>query len=92
MLNYIKEPFMVDKKVDVDFDLPAMEVVEHLCKGCGLCIKHCPQKVIKPSGKFNELGYNYSTYKGLGCSGCGICFYMCPEPGAIKVYKKVKGE
>lgn len=83
---------MLDEIVDVDFQLPSMEVVSHLCKGCGLCIEHCPQNVIEFSDKFNEMGYKYAQYKGLGCTGCGICFYACPEPGAIKVYKKVKGE
>jgi len=83
---------MLDEKVEVDFDVPAMEVVTHLCKGCGLCIKHCPTKAIEFSENFNEMGYKYALYKGSGCTGCGICFYMCPEPGAIRVFKKVKGE
>ena len=83
---------MLDEIVDVDFQLPAIEVVSYLCKGCGLCIEHCPKDVIEFSDKFNEIGYKYAQYKGSGCTGCGICFYACPEPGAIKVYKKVKGE
>ena len=83
---------MLDEIVEVDFNVPAMEVVSHLCKGCGLCIAHCPPVVIEFSKKFNEMGYKYAKYSGAGCTGCGICFYVCPEPGAIKVYKKVKGE
>ena len=83
---------MQDDIMEVDFQLPSMEVVTYLCKGCGLCIEHCPQDVIEFSNNFNELGYKYAKYTGTGCTGCGICFYCCPEPGAIKVYKKVKGE
>ena len=78
--------------VEVDMQLPSMEVVDFLCKGCGLCIEHCPKKVIEFTNKFNQLGYKFAHYKGDGCTGCGICFYVCPEPGAIKVYQKVRGE
>jgi len=71
--------------------LPRLEIVSYLCKGCGLCIAHCPSEVIEFTSSFNELGYRFATYKGEGCTGCGICFYSCPEPGAIRVYKKPKG-
>ena len=83
---------MFNEIVEVDYPLPHMEVVTYLCKGCGLCIEHCPKKVIEFSDKFNEMGYKHAQYKGEGCSGCGVCFYSCPEPGAIVVYKKAKGE
>lgn len=81
---------MPEELVEVDFQLPYMKVVSHLCKGCGLCIEHCPQECIEFTNTFNELGYKYATYKDDGCTGCGICFYCCPEPGAIVVYKKVR--
>ncbi|MBN1154697.1 4Fe-4S dicluster domain-containing protein [candidate division KSB1 bacterium] len=81
---------MPQEIIEVAFELPSMEVVSYLCKGCGLCVTHCPQKCIEFSDQFNELGYKYAQYKGEGCTGCGICFYCCPEPGAIKVYKKVR--
>ncbi|OQX95470.1 hypothetical protein B6I21_05300 [candidate division KSB1 bacterium 4572_119] len=83
---------MSNEIVEVDFQLPAIKVINHLCKGCGLCIEHCPKNCIEFSGKFNQLGYDYAQYNGEGCTGCSICFYACPEPGAIEVYKKVKGE
>jgi NAD-dependent dihydropyrimidine dehydrogenase PreA subunit len=72
-------------------NLPYLEITSDLCKGCGLCIEHCPQKVIAFTSNFNTLGYRYAAYKGEGCTGCGVCFYCCPEPGAITVYKKPKG-
>jgi len=81
---------MAQDIIEVDHQLPYMEVVSHLCKGCGLCVAHCPQSCIEFSDNFNELGYKYAQYKGDGCTGCGICFYSCPEPGAIKVFKKVR--
>ncbi|MDZ7332902.1 MAG: 4Fe-4S dicluster domain-containing protein [candidate division KSB1 bacterium] len=81
---------MVDEIIEVEGAVPRLEVVSHLCKGCGLCIEHCPQHVIQFTDKFNEMGYKYAAYVGEGCTGCGVCFYCCPEPGAIIVYKKVK--
>ena len=58
------------------------------CKACGLCIKHCPKKVLERGKKINVLGYEATVYTGEGCIGCGTCFYICPEPGAITVIKK----
>lgn len=81
---------MFDDTVEVDLPVPYLEVVSSLCKGCGLCIEHCPQNVIEFSDKFNDMGYKYAIYKGDGCTGCGVCFYCCPEPGAIIVYKKAR--
>ncbi len=59
-----------------------------ICKGCGLCIDACPQKVLKFHEKFNTKGYHYAYYVGEGCTGCNVCFYACPEPEAVAVYKK----
>lgn len=62
------------------------------CKGCRLCIEACPKKCIVISESLNEHSYHPAMYVGEGCTGCGICFYACPEPGAIRVYKKVKSK
>ncbi len=63
---------------------------KELCKGCGLCIKFCPKKVLKVGSYINKMGYPATEYVGEGCIGCGTCFYMCPEPGAITVIKNKK--
>ena len=81
---------MAEEMLEVDLDLPRMEVISFLCKGCGLCVANCPRKCIEIGEKFNELGYKHANYKGEGCIGCATCFYCCPEPGAIIVYKKVR--
>jgi NAD-dependent dihydropyrimidine dehydrogenase PreA subunit len=57
------------------------------CKGCGLCVDACIQKVLHLSDELNRFGYHPAVYDGRGCNGCGLCFYACPEPGAITVYK-----
>jgi Pyruvate/2-oxoacid:ferredoxin oxidoreductase delta subunit len=81
---------MSESIIEVDKAVPSMEVISYLCKGCTLCITHCPMKCIALSDKFNKSGYKYASYTGQNCTGCGVCFYCCPEPGAITVYKKVK--
>lgn len=77
-------------------DKPFVVIDPEECKGCGLCIEDCPEKVLKFHEKFNSKGYHYAFYVGEGCTGCGICFYACPEPEAVTVYKKgyelVEGE
>jgi len=67
---------------------PAVRVREEECKGCGLCIDACPEKVLFEQNHLNRMGYHPAGYRGEGCTGCGYCFYQCPEPGAITVYKK----
>ena len=58
------------------------------CKGCGLCVEACAQKVLRLSEGLNRYGYHPAQYVGHGCNGCGLCFYACPEPGGMKVYKR----
>jgi 2-oxoglutarate ferredoxin oxidoreductase subunit delta len=69
-------------------------IEEEECKGCGLCIDACPEKVLVEQKHLNRMGFHPAGYVGAGCTGCGICFYQCPEPGAITVYKKgyISGE
>jgi NAD-dependent dihydropyrimidine dehydrogenase PreA subunit len=67
---------------------PLVEVNEDECKGCGLCIDICPQKVLFEQPHLNRMGYHPSGYTGRDCTGCAHCFYACPEPGAIAVYRK----
>jgi len=55
------------------------------CKGCMLCIKVCPQKAIKASGKVNKKGQQYVFMANPEkCTGCGLCFMMCPD-SAIEI-------
>jgi len=60
---------------------------QQLCKGCGLCIEFCPQKIIKPSDKLNSAGYTPAALvEGGACTGCATCATVCPEV-AIEVYR-----
>ncbi len=59
------------------------------CKGCGICLTFCPQKmIVLLEGEINSLGYApaaFSDEEGK-CKGCKICAEMCPD-GCIEVYK-----
>jgi 2-oxoglutarate ferredoxin oxidoreductase subunit delta len=67
-----------------------IEVDPERCKGCGLCIEACPQKIIQFDDKFNSKGYFPAKLvdpEGK-CLGCGFCYQKCPDV-AITVFKAV---
>jgi len=57
------------------------------CKGCGLCVEACPQKVLGQTKQVNSRGYQYSfiEYPEL-CIGCSNCATVCPDT-CITVYR-----
>lgn len=57
------------------------------CKGCGLCIEACPQKVLGFSTELNTKGYLYSSKVKEDCTGCANCASVCPDV-CITVYRK----
>ncbi|MBQ0008634.1 MAG: 4Fe-4S binding protein [bacterium] len=66
----------------------AVVVDTERCKGCGLCINACPQKVLQLSANVNAKGYNYCemTAEAEKCVGCASCGIVCPD-AVISVYK-----
>lgn len=57
------------------------------CKGCLLCVRACPTKVLGPDSTPNSWGYYpSSTIAPEKCIACGNCFQVCPDV-AITVYK-----
>jgi 2-oxoglutarate ferredoxin oxidoreductase subunit delta len=51
-----------------------------LCKGCYLCVRACPVKVLERDGRPNASGSYPSTPVHLEkCIGCGNCFEVCPD-------------
>ena len=57
------------------------------CKGCGLCVIHCPKKYLEISDEMNQKGYQYvGNTNEEDCLACGLCALMCPD-SVIEVYK-----
>lgn len=77
--------FIAAKGTDVDFGLPAF--IKHplknsltarpvpdmtLCQRCGLCVRHCPPKVMTLSNKRLQIDYHR-------CIRCFCCQELCPH-------------
>ena len=54
---------------------------EVVCKGCGLCARACPKKIIQLSKtKINAKGYHPSVVANPeACIGCASCARTCPD-------------
>ena len=64
----------------------AIEVDSQKCKGCGVCVEHCPTKSIELSKLVNNKGYHYAEMVGDACIGCSNCAIVCPD-SVITVYR-----
>ncbi len=56
-------------------------VREELCKGCELCVRACPKKLLQLApDKLNEKGYHpVMITDEEACVACGACFRTCPD-------------
>ncbi len=65
-----------------------IEVDEHYCKGCELCVSVCPQDVLSMNLEvLTPKGYHPAYLHADGCTGCAICAVVCPD-AAITVYRE----
>jgi 2-oxoglutarate ferredoxin oxidoreductase subunit delta len=62
-------------------DLVRVTINEEVCKGCGLCIRACPKKIIELSKtKINAKGYRPAEVTDMeACIGCTSCARTCPD-------------
>jgi 2-oxoglutarate ferredoxin oxidoreductase subunit delta len=52
------------------------------CKGCGLCVLVCPQRVISLEERvFNAKGFHPARLDEAEreCTGCAVCAVICPD-------------
>ncbi|NLB62282.1 MAG: 4Fe-4S binding protein [Clostridiales bacterium] len=61
---------------------------EELCKGCGLCVRACPKKIMELSKtKLNSKGYHPAEVTDMSkCIACASCARTCPD-SVIEIYK-----
>jgi 2-oxoglutarate ferredoxin oxidoreductase subunit delta len=58
-----------------------------LCKGCYLCVRACPLKVLEQDTKINSQGaYPSFAAHPEKCIACGSCYLVCPDV-CIEVYE-----
>ena len=62
---------------------------EELCKGCGLCVRAYPKKILRISkGKLNSKGYHPAEMMDIdSCIACAACARTCPDV-AIHIEKE----
>jgi len=65
-----------------------VEIDRELCKGCYLCIRACPMKVLEKDPSPNSTGtYPCKPVNGEKCIACGNCFEVCPDV-CIRIYEQ----
>jgi len=52
------------------------------CKGCGFCVRFCPEGALAIGKERNKKGDYLPAIAHERCVACGECARMCPE-GAI---------
>lgn len=58
----------------------SVEIKKDKCKGCSLCVIHCPVHHLTLSKKLNKRGVHYAQENPTHqCIGCGFCYVMCPD-------------
>ncbi|MCL2631785.1 MAG: 4Fe-4S binding protein [Coriobacteriia bacterium] len=61
--------------------MPRIIVDQQFCKGCGLCVDACPDKLMALNLELiSQKGYNpaYCT-DDEACNACLSCAQMCPD-------------
>jgi 2-oxoglutarate ferredoxin oxidoreductase subunit delta len=66
--------------------VPGITIDKNHCKGCELCVRACPQKILSMSTEITVRGYFHARmHDPSRCIGCRICAITCPDV-AIEVH------
>lgn len=58
------------------------------CKGCMLCVKYCPKKILLATNMVNQDGYKVvACIDEDACIGCLSCANMCPS-ACFEIFKE----
>ncbi len=69
-----------------------IEIDRSRCKGCGLCARACPRRLLDLDVPEDEISQAFAVLQCQEkCVGCAQCAEMCPDL-AISVYSKQKNE
>jgi 2-oxoglutarate ferredoxin oxidoreductase subunit delta len=64
------------------------EIDRERCKGCLLCVRTCPMKVLAADDSPNSWGYYPAkAVAAEKCIACGGCYQVCPDV-AITIYRE----
>ena len=64
-----------------------VEIDRELCKGCLLCIRACPTRVLEVDKEPNSSGsYPSKVIQAEKCIACGNCYEVCPDV-CIKIFE-----
>jgi 2-oxoglutarate ferredoxin oxidoreductase subunit delta len=64
-----------------------IEIERDLCKGCLLCVRACPVKVLEADTEPNASGYYPARpLNTTKCIACGNCYEVCPDV-CIRVFE-----
>jgi len=65
-----------------------IEINREMCKGCYLCIRSCPLKVLGEDTELNSTGtYPCKVVQPEKCIACGNCYEVCPDI-CIEIYEE----